>query len=245
MLAAFDAVTQSVSPYNNPLYRNLLAPLIEEQVDFARVQACAAVKVYIAATDVETGASRTFTNGQIDLQAVLASACLPHLFRAVEIGKVPHWDGGFSANPPLEPFLKHCSSADIVLVQINPVRRAGTPRSAREIMNRINELAFNSVLLKELAHIEFVNEALRRGDLKGGGHREIHLHVIGGGDDLAELSASSKINAEWAFLTHLRDLGRADAEVWLQRHHADIGKRGTIATAPNAQTAAVARRARR
>jgi NTE family protein len=237
MLAAFDLVTHSISPYANPIYTNPLAPLLSAQVDFDRVRACTAVRIYVAATNAETGATRLFSNGDISLDAVLASACLPHVFRAVEIDGVPHWDGGYSANPPLEPLIDDCSSADLVLVQINPVRRPGTPRTAREIMNRINEISFNSALLKDLHQIEFVNAALRRGDLVGQGHREIFLHVIGGGADLAALSASSKLNAEWAFLTHLRDLGRRDAETWLDAHHACLGVRSSHDLARLRQTA--------
>lgn len=227
--AAFDALTHAVSPYTNPLYHNPLAPLIERKVNFPTVARCQDTAVYIAATNVHTGDVRIFSGAAITLDAVLASACLPHVFRAIEIDGVPHWDGGFAANPPLSPFFDNPGPADIVLVQINPTRRAATPRSPREITNRMNEITFNGALLKDLAHIEFVNDLLRRGDLKAGRFRHIHLHRIGGGSDLASFTASSKFNAEWSFLTMLRDLGRSDAKAFLDAHvDRDIGVRSTL-----------------
>ena len=229
MLAVMDAMTHALSPYwLNPFNLNPLRELLLKEVDFDRVRSCQSVRLFIAATNVHSGEARVFTNGDISVDAVMASACLPHLFQAVEIDGVPYWDGGFSGNPPLEPFLKSCDSQDVLLVQINPQQRATTPRSAREIMNRMNEISFNGALLKELEHVDFVNRALQRGDLKGLGYREIYLHMIGGGDELAQFSASSKLNAEWAFLTHLREIGRADTARWLEQNFDQIGKRSTL-----------------
>jgi NTE family protein len=229
MLAAFEFFSHAVSPYVfNPMNVNPLRELIEREVRFDRVQACTAMRLFIAATDVHTGRSRIFTNGEIDIAALMASACLPHLFQAVEINGVGYWDGGFSGNPALTPFLQTCSGRDVLLVQINPLVRRQTPKSARDIVNRMNEITFNAALLKELEHIEFVNRALRQGQLKGLGYRQINLHRIGGGAALAELSASSKLNAEWAFLKHLRDLGVADTEAWLTAHFDAIGANSTL-----------------
>ncbi len=233
MLAFVDAMTRAVSPYVlNPLNLNPLRELLRAEIDFARVQSCTAVRLFIATTNVNTGMGRVFTNGEITLDAVLASACLPHLFQAVEIDGIPYWDGGFTGNPPLAPFLHSCESQDVLLVQINPRERLGTPRSARDIMNRMNEITFNGALLKDLEHVEFVNRALRGGGLSGLGYREIFLHGIGGGDDFAQLSASSKLNAEWAFLMHLRDLGEADTTRWLAQNFDAIGHRSTLPAQP-------------
>jgi NTE family protein len=229
MLAAFEAFTHAVSPYVfNPMNVNPLRELVLRQIDFKRVQACESVRLFIAATDVHTGRGRIFSNGDIGIDAVMASACLPHMFQAVDIDGVGYWDGGYSGNPALTPFLKSSVGPDVLLVQINPLVRRATPRSAREIVNRMNEITFNTALLKELEHVEFVNRALRQGHMRGLGYREIHLHRIGGGAELAALSASSKLNADWAFLTHLRDLGRAETETWIEAHFADIGARSTI-----------------
>lgn len=229
MLAAFDAFTRTVSPYvYNPLNVNPLRQLLLSEVDFTRVHRCNTMKVFVSATNVQTGQAKLFTGNEITADAVLASACLPYLFPAVEIDGTPYWDGGYSGNPPLRPFLKNCQSQDILLVQINPVERLQTPKSSREILDRINEITFNSTLLKELEHVEFVNGALRRGDLKGKGYRSIYLHRIGGEGAFATLSASSKLNAEWPFLVHLRDLGRSAAVAWLASHFDAIGSRSTI-----------------
>ena len=143
------------------------------------------------------------------------------------IGMAAIWE-----NPVLHPFIDECGSPDVLLIQINPVRREGTPTTAREIMNRVNEISFNGSLLKELRMVEFVNKCLRRGDLKGQPFREIFLHRIDGGSGLEALSPSSKVNAEWAFLTHLRDLGRLSAEKWLENHIDDVGKVSTIRVEP-------------
>lgn len=229
MLAFVEAMTTAVSPYLlNPLNFNPLKTLLEKEIDFARVQSCKSVRLYIAATNVRTGEARLFQNKEITANTVLASACLPHLFQAVEIEGVPYWDGGFSGNPPLSPFFGGGAACDVLLVQINPTQRLGTPRTAREIMNRMNEITFNGALLKDLEHVEFVNRALRRGDLEGLGYREIFLHRVGGSADLATLSASSRMNAEWAFLIYLRDLGRADAKAWLKENFDALGKRSTL-----------------
>jgi NTE family protein len=226
--AAFDAWTHAFSPYQNPLYQNPLGPLIEREVDFSAVARCTTMAVHIAATNVHTGELKLFSNRDVTLDAVLASACLPHIFRAVEIDGVPHWDGGFAANPPLTPFLDANLPPDIVLVQINPRRRLVTPRSSRAITNRANEITFNGALIKDLEHIAFVNELIRRGDLKNPRYRLIHLHRIGGDGDLAALEATSKYNVEWAFLEHLRDLGRADAKVFINETVDRLGECSTL-----------------
>jgi len=221
------------SPYElNPLNIDPLRKVLEAQVDFDRVHACDALKIFISATNVHTGRARVFSGREVTADAVMASACLPFIFQAVEIDDTPYWDGGYMGNPVLHPFIDECGSPDVLLVQINPVRRNGTPTSAREIMNRVNEISFNGSLLKELRMVEFVNKCLRRGDLKGQPFREIYMHRIDGGTGLEVLSPSSKVNAEWLFLTHLRDLGRACAAEWLDQHFNDIGKNSTISIEP-------------
>lgn len=232
MLAAFDAFTRSVSPYvYNPLNLNPLRALLLDEVDFSRVQRCEPMKLFISATNVHTGQARIFTGKDVDENVVLASACLPYLFPAVDIAGTPYWDGGYSGNPPIEPFLKQCASFDILLVQINPVERHETPKTSREILDRINEITFNSTLLKELEHVEFVNTALAKGGLKGTGYRPIHLHRIGGDGAFAALSASSKLNAEWQFLLYLRDLGIAATAAWLEQNYDALGHKSTIKAA--------------
>lgn len=229
MLALFDMATRVVSPYQfNPLNLNPLRDIVEREVDFDRVRSCSCLKLFISATNVLTGAGRVFTDGEITADAVMASACIPYLFQAVEIDGQPYWDGGYMGNPVLAPFLGCCSSPDVLLVQVNPFQRPTPPKTAREILDREHEIAFNTALVHELAHIDFVNRCLEQGQLAGFGLRRIHLHAVGAGEALAQLAASSKLNAEWMFLTHLRDLGRAAAEHWLAESFELIGTASTM-----------------
>jgi NTE family protein len=217
------------SPYQfNPLNVNALRDLVLRHVDFKKLQAADAIKLYVSATNVETGRERVFHGQSLTIDAIMASACLPNVFQAVEIDGVPYWDGGYVGNPTLEPFVNSCTSADLLLVQINPLFRSGTPKSSTAIQDRLNEITFNASLMHELAHIETINRLIRRGDLAGSRYRELFLHRIGGGADLAALQASSKMNADWDFVSHLRDLGSAAADTWLTAHYDDIGKVATM-----------------
>ena len=228
-LTALDMITRVASPYQlNPLNWNPLLDLLNRAVDFDAVRACNCIQLFISATNVHTGRARIFSGHEVDARAVMASACLPHLFQAVEIDGVPYWDGGFMGNPVLSPFFKNCETNDVLLVQVNPVQRGETPKTARDIQDRINEISFNAPLIRELRHVTFINECLRRGELQGLGYREIFLHRIGGCDELVEFTASTKLNAEWAFLTHLRDIGRAAATRWLDGTYDTIGEATTI-----------------
>ncbi len=225
----FDHLTRLVSPYQlNPLDLNPLRDLLEAQVDFDRVAACDKMKLFISATNVHTGRVKVFTCSEITPDVVMASACLPLIFQAVEIDGVPYWDGGYMGNPALFPFFNSSASSDIVLVQINPIERKTTPRTAREIVNRVNEISFNSSLLKELRAIEFVARLIDQGKLDPSDYKEVLLHRIEAGEEILALSASSKLNAEWAFLVHLRDIGREAARQWLDRHFDSIGKKSSV-----------------
>ncbi|WP_299732115.1 patatin-like phospholipase family protein [uncultured Tateyamaria sp.] len=225
----FDALTRVMSPYQtNPFNMNPLHRLIEEVVDFDRVRACDCTKLFISATNVETGRVKVFDSKSLTADMVMASACLPMVFQAVEIDGVPYWDGGYMGNPALFPFHTQTECSDIVVIQINPVERAGAPRTAQEIMNRVNEISFNSSLLKELRAIDFVSRMIREGKLSDNEYRDTRVHIIENQDVLKPLGASSKLNAEWAFLTHLRDLGRATAQNWLDANFAHIGNKATV-----------------
>ena len=225
----FDHLTRLVSPYQlNPLDLNPLRDLLEAQVDFDRVAACDKMKLFVSATNVHTGRVKVFTCSEITPDVVMASACLPLIFQAVEIDGVPYWDGGYMGNPALFPFFNSSASSDIVLVQINPIERKTTPRTAREIVNRVNEISFNSSLLKELRAIEFVARLIDQGKLDPSDYKEVLLHRIEAGEEILALSASAKLNAEWAFLVHLRDIGREAARRWLDRHFDIIGKKSSV-----------------
>ncbi|MEL6297345.1 MAG: patatin-like phospholipase family protein [Pseudomonadota bacterium] len=227
-LAAFDVMSRVVSPYQfNPLNWNPLLHIIEGHVDFDAVRECECVQLFVSATNVQTGRLRVFTGDQVGPATVMASACLPWLFQAVEIDGVPFWDGGYMGNPVLAPFFECCSSRDIVIVQVNPITRDAVPVTAREIQDRVNEISFNAPLIRELRHVEFVNECVRRGELNRDGYEEVFLHRIGG-EELSDFGAATKLNAEWAFLTHLRDIGRTSAATWIDVNYASLGQKSTL-----------------
>ena len=230
---AFEVASRFLSPYDfNPLNINPLREIVEAHADFEAIRA-SDVKVFISATNVHTGRARIFGHEDMTADAVMASACLPFIFQAVEIDGVPYWDGGYMGNPPLLPLYQHVGADDIVLVQINPVLREETPRTAAEIQNRINEITFNASLLAQLRAIDQVTQLiegkmLSRLALGTSGFRRVRLHRVGGADQLVDFDLSSKLNAEWAFLQHLRDLGRAAADGFIATHGADVGRKSTL-----------------
>lgn len=223
-----DILGRVASPYDlNPMNLNPLRDLVDALIDFDRVKRCSAFELFLSATNVETGRVRVFTRQELSADVVMASACLPHLFQAVEIGGVPYWDGGYMGNPVLFPLFPKRLPDDIVIVQINPVERKGAPRSAREIQDRVNEITFNASLLKELRAIEFVGRLLAEGRLDADHYADIRVHLLTS-DRLMPLGASSKLNAEWAFLEHLRDIGRDTARHWLDGCFEAIGARASV-----------------
>ena len=227
----FDLLHRVASPYDvNPFNLNPLQAILENAVDFERVRSCDKVKVFISATNVETGRVTVFNRHELTSDMVMASACLPFMFQAVEIDGVPYWDGGYMGNPVIYPFYGACRSDDIVIVQINPVERKGTPRSAREILNRVNEITFNSSLLKELRSIDFVQRLLDSGKLGPDEYRRLHVHLIEAQDRIMPLGASSKLNAEWDFLHHLFEIGRDTAGDWIETCYEHLGERSTVNT---------------
>lgn len=223
-----DMLSRVASPYDlNPMNLNPLRDLVEDLIDFDRVRA-SGILTFIAATNVETGRTKVFTRKELTSDHVMASACLPLMFQAVEIDGVPYWDGGYMGNPPLWPLFDCAESDDVILVQINPFVRRGAPRSARDILNRMNEITFNASLLRELRAVDFVTRLMDSGRMEGTGYRRVLVHMIEDEATLAGLGASSKMNAEKAFIDMLFDKGRSAAEAWLDRHFKDLGKRSTV-----------------
>ena len=219
-----DLFSKLVSPYEaNPLNIDPLREIIEKAVDFDKVRACEQPLIFISATNVETGRVKVFTRDMIDADVIMASACLPFVFQAVEIDGVPYWDGGYMGNPVLFPFHDQTQTQDYVIVQINPVLRKGVPKTVREIENRVNEIAFNSSLLQELRSIDFVRRLIDEGKLDPAAYKPVNVHIIAAQDELAPLGASSKFNAEWAFLEHLFDIGRRAAGKWLEESYDKLG----------------------
>ena len=224
----FDLMSRMVSPYDvNPMDINPLRDLLRGLVDFDAVRRCDRVKLFINATNVRSGKVRVFRNPEIDAEVVLASACLPFLFQAVEIGGEAYWDGGYMGNPTLYPLVEECDATDMIIVQINPVYRPEVPRSARDIMNRLNEISFNATLIKEVRAVHQIAKLVAAHELDAGNYKAMHIHRIHANDEMLDLGVSSKMNAEWAFLEHLHDIGFEAADRWLGVNYKHIGARST------------------
>lgn len=220
----FDGLSRYVSPYDlNPLGLNPLRDLVARQVDFEALNGPGAIAVHVTATHVHTGLPRIFSNGTLSVDAVMASACLPQLFPAVEIEGEAYWDGGYTGNPSLFPLVEGTEEADLFIVQINPIRRDGVPQTARDIINRVNEITFNASLVKELAAIQ----GARREDCGAVG-AGVRLHRIHGGPAAEAQSASSKLDADERQLGRLFELGRGRTEMWLRDHRGEIGAASTL-----------------
>ncbi|MDP3796180.1 MAG: patatin-like phospholipase family protein [Polaromonas sp.] len=224
-----DIMLRILSPYQfNPGNRNPLREILEQHVDFTALRRHCPILLYLCATNVETGKIRLFSSLDICVEAVLASACLPTLFQAVEIDGEHYWDGGYVGNPAIFPLIYNCSTHDVVIVHINPIVRPGVPTTAADILNRINEVSFNSSLMREMRAIAFVTTLIQRGKLNRGEMKEMLIHSIRSDQTMAALGVSSKYNADWDFLCSLRDKGRTEAEAWLKENYQHIGQRSSI-----------------
>jgi NTE family protein len=227
-----SAWSQYLSPYDvNPLNINPLKELIERFVDFDALRANSR-SIFIAATNVQTGRLHIFPHEKISAEAVMASACLPAVFRAVEIDGVAYWDGGYLGNPVLYPFFRSTDCEDVLIVQINPLVRHKIPHSTREIMARVSEITFNAPLLSELRAIEFVNRLIDMGRLpRGTGvneYRRINVHRIvleGLGE---RFSSATKFRNDYDSFKLLRKLGQRAARRFLDAHYASIGVESSI-----------------
>ncbi len=214
------------SPYDlNPGGHNPLTAILDESIDFERL-ARSPIKLFVTATNVHTGRGRIFRNAELTPDVLLASACLPTMFQAIEIDGEPYWDGGFAGNPTITPLVRESDAQDSILVQINPRERPGTPRTASEILNRLNEVSFNAALMKELRMIALMRQVADPGSGEGARWAGMRTHRIMS-EMLIDLGASSKLNAEWEFLTMLREEGRRAASAFLDEHGDDIGHRST------------------
>jgi len=225
----FDGVMHNLSPYDlNPLNVNPLKRIVDDLVDFERVRACDGLKLFVSATNVETGRVRVFARDKLTVDMVMASAALPTLFQAVEVDGKFYWDGGYMGNPVLFPFFYTSGSSDVLIVQINPIERAGVPRNARDILDRVNEISFNASLLNELRAVDFVRRMLKADRLSPDEYREMYIHIIDGAQPLAALGAQSKLNPERAFLERLFEMGRAAASTSLDTHYDALGVNSTV-----------------
>lgn len=234
-------VGSQFSPYQfNPLNLNPLRDILTDTVDFERVRACNRAQLFVAATHVATGDLRIFRQNELTADMVLASACLPLLFQAVEIDGEAYWDGGYAGNPSLLPLISETSADDLLLVQINPSRREAVPTQASDILDRASEVTFNASLLKELRTIGLLKELLQEAGRPDSAYRrplfqrvdDLRLHRLDAEVQLAQFGAASKTQTGWAFLSQLHDIGRAATDDWLRKNGQHLGQRSTFELPP-------------
>lgn len=227
LFVAFDLASRLFSPYDlNPSALNPLRKILQQSVDFDLLSKTS-IKLFVTATNVRTGRGRIFRNHEITADVLLASGCLPTLFQAIEIDGEAYWDGGYSGNPTITPLIQECESSDTIIVQINPVERPGTPRTAREILNRLNEVAFNATLLKELRMMALLRQVANPGTGEGKRWATMRIHRIAS-DEMTQLGYSSKLNAEWGFLCKLFEQGRKCSSAFLDKHRVDLNQRSSF-----------------
>ncbi|MEO0399837.1 MAG: patatin-like phospholipase family protein [Pseudomonadota bacterium] len=228
----FEAFTRVLSPYQfNPFNINPLRDILEKTIDFESLRRCTATQLFLSATNVRTGKVHVFQTKDASVDVVCASTCLPFLFKAVEIDGEHYWDGGYMGNPVLFPFFYEAEARDVLIVHVNPLNRDELPVTAPDIMNRVNEISFNSSLLRELRAISFVHRLLDEGWLKeeySDRLRNVRIHSIRSDNALTNLSVASKFNTDWKFLSALKDRGRAVAEEWLLENREHVGERSSV-----------------
>jgi NTE family protein len=224
-----DIMSRMFSPYQlNPFNYNPLTSLLDDVVDFEGLRRQCAIKLFLSATNVRTGKIRVFANEEICATRVLASACLPQHSQAIEIDGEHYWDGGYMGNPALFPLIYGCKSPDIIVVHVNPTERHEIPKTAQEIINRINEISFNSSLFREMRAIAFVTKLIDEGKITDASLKRMFVHAIEADDVMHRLGPMSQLNADWQFLMHLHDIGVKRAEHWLAAHLEMIGVASTV-----------------
>ncbi len=225
----FPALHQDVSPYqSNPFNLNPLRDLLVRLLDIEAIQNSDHMRLFVTATNVETGQGRVFHCKDLTIEALLASACLPLVYQAVEIEGVPYWDGGYVGNPVIWPLIYNTEASDVLLVQINPLIRKGTPTTLEEIVNRMNEITFNSSLVAEMRAIRFVTRLLEEQKIDPRSYKKVLMHRLSMQDTVTDVTASSKDNTNRDFLQMLHQKGKEAASHWLKAHKADIGVRESI-----------------
>jgi NTE family protein len=226
---ALDVLSRVFSPYQlNPLKLNPLRQILEETIDFDAVRYAPGIRLFVCATNVRSGKVKVFSGAEVTVDALLASACLPDMFQAVEIAGEFYYDGGYMGNPALFPLQYESDTNDLVVVQINPLRRDEIPQTAREIQDRVSEISFNATLMREMRAIHFVNRLIDSGQLEPADYKRTNIHLIEAADEMKELHASSKVNSDPELLDYLFRLGRASAEEWIEKNFDMLGVRSSI-----------------
>ena len=230
---ALVALSRDFSPYQlNPFDLNPLRRIVTEQIDFQRLRVETELQLFVAATQVSTGKLRLFRTDELSVDALLASACLPSLHHAIEIDGEAYWDGGYSANPAVFPLFYECESPDVIVVLLHPLTRAQTPHTAEDIQNRVSELGFNSTFLREMRTIAQATEHSEQTLFPIGRLerrlRQMNFHLIEAEALVSQLAMDSKLNAHLPFITMLHELGRAQADLWLENNFSSIGKQSSV-----------------
>ena len=224
-----DFFSRMFSPSQlNPLNLNPLHDILSEMVDFKGLRRRKDIKLFVSASNVRTNKLKVFRTEEMCVEALLASACLPLMFKAVEVDGEQYWDGGYLANPAIAPLIHECVSKDVVIVQINPMNRLQVPTTAREILNRINELSFNSTLVREMSGIATISKLIDQGKLHDTPFHHVNFHIIVAEDEMSHLGASSKFNADWKFLRYLYELGVDTTDKWLAENFDRIEVESTL-----------------
>ncbi|TAK99791.1 MAG: patatin-like phospholipase family protein [Rhodospirillaceae bacterium] len=224
-----DFFSRMFSPSQlNPLNLNPLRDILSEMVDFEGLRRRKDIKLFVSASNVRTCKLKVFRTEEMSVDALLASACLPLMFKAVEIDGEQYWDGGYLANPAIAPLIHECVSKDVVIVQINPMNRPEAPTTAREILNRINEVSFNSTLVREMSGIATISKLIDQGKLHDTPFHHVNFHIIVAEDEMSQLGASSKFNADWKFLRYLYELGVSTTDKWLAENFDRIEVESTL-----------------
>ena len=222
-----DTLSQVFALYQlNQLNYNPFKQLLEEVIDFEVLRRQSAVKPFLCATNVRSGKVKIFRSEELRSDHVVASSCQPLMMHAVEIDGEYYWDGGFMGNLALFPVIYACEARDIVLVHLTPTERPESPTTCRAILSRMQELTFNSSVMREMRVIAFVTKLLDDGKIVDG--KRMLIHAIDGEDVIGALSNSSKLNGDWDFLRHLHKIGRQRADEWLKSNFDRLGVETTI-----------------
>lgn len=223
---AMSLMRHTFSPYEtNPLDVNILKDFIDDFFDFSLLRDMRKTKLFLCATHLETGKLKIFKGRELSKEALLASACLPSIFQAVEIKGQHYWDGGFIGNPAIFPLIYNCATRDILVVQLTRGHRNKLPKTAEEIYERHREITYNASLVREMRVIHFISKLVDRGSITDKSIKRIYVHIIRNRDLFKDLDLSSAMNTDWGFLMHLFEAGRETAKEWLQSHFDDIGVR--------------------
>jgi NTE family protein len=228
----FDFLFRMYSPYQlNPYDLNPLREILAEMVDFKKIKASNALNVFVTATNVKTGKIKVFETAELSIDAILASACLPFLFQAVKIDNNYYWDGSYLGNPALFPLIYGSNCNDILIIHINPIFREEVPTMGADILNRVNEISFNSSLMREMRAIAFVTKMLDQGWIKDEYKKNmkyLHIHAVRADTTMQSFSVASKLDPEWRFISHLYEEGRREGTEWLNKNYDLIGKKSSI-----------------